>query len=71
MRYEVDYEWADDDMEPGEMSEQIQARYKDAAIRGGRIIASHTLIFDGKEHLFFVGEFPDEPVGTESAADSG
>jgi hypothetical protein len=67
VRYEVDYTWADNDIEPVEMSEEIQAHYQDAALRGGRIIASHTLVFDGQEHIFFVGEFPDEPNGTESA----
>jgi hypothetical protein len=58
VRYEVDYTWVDN---------EIQAHYQDAALRGGRIIACHTLVFDGQEHIFFVGEFPDEPNDTESA----
>lgn len=71
MRYEVYDAWAaarlgehtENDPEPGEMAEEIQAVYTDAALRGGRVIASHTVVLESSEHLFFVSEFPDnEPV---------
>ena len=61
MQYEVDYdEWSGVDASPVEISEQIAARYQDAADRGGRIVASHTLSVGRRETIFFVGAFPDE-----------
>jgi hypothetical protein len=74
VKYEVDHTWAgvawpeaDDDEEPtpARIARTIEAVYEDTALRGGRIIASHTLIIEGREHLFFVSEFPDdEPAGS-------
>ncbi len=70
MRYEVDHTWggvawpnADDKEEPtpSRLAETIQTVYEDAALQGGRIIATHTLIVEGREHLFFVRELPDRP----------
>jgi hypothetical protein len=74
VRYEVYDAWAaarlgehtENDPEPGEMAEEIQAVYSDAAIRGGRVIACHTVVLEGSEYLFFVSEFPGEPETTES-----
>lgn len=67
MKYEVDYmpgasqlgEHTEGDPEPSDIAEHIEAVYQDAYLRGGRVVASHTLILDGAEHLFFVSEFPD------------
>lgn len=77
VRYEVYDAWAaarpdehtENDPEPGEMAEEIQAVYIDAAIRGGRVIASHTVILEGSEHLFFVSEFPDDEPAPASPSD--
>lgn len=73
MRYEVYDAWAaarlgehtENDPEPGEMAEEIQAVYSDAALRGGRVIASHTVVLEGSEHLFFVSEFPGDHSSIE------
>jgi len=67
VRYEVDYMWGatrlgeptQDDPSPGDIAEHMAAVYNDAALRGGRIVASHTLVLEGGEHIFFVSEFPD------------
>jgi hypothetical protein len=60
-------EHTEDDPPPVEIADDIRAVYQDAALRGGRVIASHTLILDGAEHLFFVAEFPDQPATTEDS----
>lgn len=78
MKYEVDYAWGglawpqedqEDASTPADMANTIKVVYDNAAYLGGRVIALHTLIFEGREHLFFVSEFPDdEPASaTESA----
>jgi hypothetical protein len=67
VRYEVDYmsgdtrlgEPIEDDPSPADIAEHIAAIYDDAALRGGRVVASHTLVLEGGEHIFFVSEFPD------------
>jgi hypothetical protein len=70
VKYEVDYTWVGksapgdqepDDINAPDMADEIRAFYQSAALRGGRVIASHTLILEDQEHLFFVSEFPDEP----------
>jgi hypothetical protein len=76
VKYEVDYAWGglawpqedqEDASTPADMANTIKAVYDNAAYNGGRVIALHTLIFEGLEHLFFVSEFPDDapvPVST-------
>jgi hypothetical protein len=67
VRYEVDYTWGstgsgkppEGEPSAGDIAEHIAAVYEDAALRGGRVVASHTLVVEGEEHIFFVSEFPD------------
>ena len=80
MRYEVDRTWggvawpnADDNEEPTaeRISRTIETVYEGTALRGGRVVALHTLIIEGREHLFFVSEFPDdEHTATSEPAES-
>jgi hypothetical protein len=80
MKYEVDHTWggaawpgAGDDGEeptPERLAQTIMAVYEDAAIQGGRIIATHTLILSGREHIFFVRELPDEPAPASTSDES-
>jgi hypothetical protein len=67
VRYEVDYTWGEEvrgeqpkeAFSAADMAQHIEAVYEDASRRGGRVIASHTLILEGEDHIFFVSEFPD------------
>ena len=78
MKYEVDHAWGglawpqedqEDASTPADMANTIKVVYEDVACRGGRVAALHTLIFEGREHLFFVSEFPDGEPAPASPSD--